>query len=174
MSEAAPRALEARLDGDDFGFAPGLEGERELVEVLEQDGLDAADVDEFEGQGPAAGEVETKPAVLGSQAKELLGLADLGPGHGPREKLRGERPDVRSMTLGLADHPLGITERVGRELSGVIVVVRGPTARRHAGMGLHQGSVHVDANQLVSPRTQTLRPRKAWGTEYSAFWKLMW
>jgi hypothetical protein len=152
VSEAAPRALEAKVDGDDLGFATGFEGERELVEVLEQDGLDAADVDELEGQGAAAGEVETKPAVLGTETKELLGLAQLGPGHGSGEEFLGTLPDVGPMTLGLADHPLGITERIGSELSGVIVVVRGPATRRLSGVSLHQGSVHIDAHELgVAP-----------------------
>ena len=105
MGEAALRALEPKPDGDDLGFALGLEGERGLIEILEQDGLDAVDVDEVEGQGPAAGEVETKPAVFIAHAKELLSLADLGPGHGSGEKVSGELPDVSAMTLGLADHP---------------------------------------------------------------------
>ena len=100
--------MEPKADRDDLGFALGLEGERELVEILEQNGLDAVNVDEFKGQSAAAGEVETKPAVFTAHAKELLGLADLGPGHGPGEKLSGEHPDVWPMTLSLADHALGI------------------------------------------------------------------
>jgi hypothetical protein len=68
--------------------------EGELVELLEQDGLDAADVDELEGEGPAAGLVHAGPPVLGAEAEELLGLAELGPGDGPGEERLHEAPEI--------------------------------------------------------------------------------
>jgi hypothetical protein len=103
-------------------------GSEDRSRILEEDGLDAMDIDELEGQGMPAGGVQPRPAVLGAEAKELLGLAELGPGHGSGEEGFHEPAEVGSLTLGPADHALGVPEGVVGELGRVVAVVRGPAA----------------------------------------------
>jgi hypothetical protein len=148
VSEAAPRALEPRLEGDDLGLGIGPKGQGELVQVLKQDGLDPKDVDELEGQGPAAGSIYAVPSVLGAQAEELLGLTELGPGDGSTGQFGHEPARVGPLTLSLADQPLRIAERVGGEFSGIVVVICGPAAGGLSGTRLDQGAVYVDPHEL--------------------------
>jgi len=103
---------------------PSGAGGRRGIEALFDDGLDPADVDEVEVQGARAGGVESGAAVLVAEAQELLGLAEVGPGEGRDEETLQEAADVRAEAPALADHAIGVAHGVGRELLGIVVVVR--------------------------------------------------
>lgn len=54
-----------------------------------------------------------------------------------------------SEASALADHAVGITHGVGRELLGVVVVVGRATAGRLAGVGLDELAFEVGAHELA-------------------------
>ena len=131
------------LSGD-LGVAEGLE-------AVQDDALEALDVHEVEGEGPAAGGVEAGEAVLVAQAQELLGLAQLGPREGPGEELLGEAADVLALTPRLADHALRVAHGVGGPLGRVVVVVGGAAALGDPRVGLGALAVDIDPDQLRVP-----------------------
>jgi hypothetical protein len=148
MGEAFRRALEARRQQHEL--APGLLGGGcgVALELVLHDLLDAPDVVEFEVEGPPAGGLEPRAAVLVGQPQELLALAQLGPGEVTREKLLEETPDVSALAVALTDQRVGVPARVGGEFLGVVVVVRGALALAHGLVGLDALAVDVDAHEL--------------------------
>lgn len=129
---------------------------RWFAQSPQQDVLHPLDVDHIEGQGPAAGLLETLRTVLLGQAHELLGLTQLGPGEVSAEELLGEAADARAQLLGLADHVVGIPPGVGPQLLGVVVVVGSASSGRLRDMGLDQLSLEVDAHQRTIPADSNL------------------
>ncbi len=80
MSEASGVTREAqRKLNDRRGFVRARQ-RADVLEVLNDDLLDPLDIVQVEGQGAAAGLIDSLPAVLLPQAQELLALAQLGPG----------------------------------------------------------------------------------------------
>jgi hypothetical protein len=92
VGEALCGPREAAGQGDHPSLSGFAREKLELLEVLAQDGFDAPDVDEVEGEGALTGDLEAMEAVLLAQAQELLALAELGPGHGAGEQGLAKRP----------------------------------------------------------------------------------
>lgn len=122
---------------------------RGFAQGSQQDVLHPLDVDDIEGQGPAAGFLQAMRAVLLGQAHEFLGLTKLGPGKVSGEKFLGEAADVSPELLGLADHVIGIPAGIGAEFLGIVVVVGRASSGRLRSMGLDQLTAEVDAHQVA-------------------------
>ena len=116
--------------------------------------------------------MEPRAAVLVGQPQELLALAQLGPGEVAREQLLEEAPDVSALAVALADQRVGVPARVGRELLGVVVVVRGALALAHGLVGLDALAVDVDAHELRIATHPHLLPHVASGNRVEALSEL--
>lgn len=92
MGEAVGGTQEAR--GEQHELPARRLGVDLAFELVLDDLLDAAGVEQLEVHGPPAGSVDALAAVLVRQAQELLGLSQLGPGEVAREQLLEEAPDV--------------------------------------------------------------------------------
>lgn len=98
---------------------PVLDGRRFAVERLEEDALDAADIDEVVSERALAGGIEAFATVAFTEGDELLAGAELGPGKRPLEELLGEGPDVRAEFARPAYDAVGSTQGVGCLLYGI-------------------------------------------------------
>lgn len=130
-----------------------------LAQGTQKDVFHPLDVDEIEGQGSAAGFLDTVGTILLGQAHELLGLTQLGPGKVSGEELLGEATYVLSEFLGFADHVVGIPAGVGAKFLGIVAVIGRASTGRLRNMGLdqltpeedaHQGAISADSDLLAT------------------------
>jgi hypothetical protein len=148
--EAAPQRTQRCLDRPLLG-----------IEGAEEDAVEAADVDQVEGEGSAAGRIETGGGVLLAEGEELLALAQLRPGERPLEELRGEGFHVRTEFTRPADDAVRGPERVGRLLGRVVVRVGRASATMLAGMDLHEFAAAIELHETAVATDFQLRPRWA-------------
>ena len=134
-----------------------------LFQGLEQDALDAPDVDEVHVQGPTTGGVQALGCVALTQAQELVALPDSRPGQGTVEEPLGEFGHRGTLLGSAALDAVGSPEGVGAQLGGVVGRVGGSAAPGLAGVDLKELAPVVDTHQLQAQADLHLLPGRAQG-----------
>jgi hypothetical protein len=152
MIETAARPEKAWGEQDELASGLCRRGVRLGVEALNEDTLDARDVDEIKGESPSAGAVQTGGSILVPQPDEFLGLAELGPGEVSLEQTGGKSAGVFAEGLGLANATVGVSHGVGGFLLGIEAVVGRALTGRLSGVSLDEFSAVKDSHELgVAP-----------------------
>ena len=123
--------------GSDFGIEGTLE-----------DAVQAADIDQVEGQRPGTGRIQPLTGVLLAQAEQLLALPQLRPGQRTIEELRGEGFDIGTKLRCPGHHPVRSTQGVGCLLLRVVVRVGGTPTTGLTRMDLDQLSLPIEPRPL--------------------------
>jgi hypothetical protein len=170
VSEASRGTQEASRQGDE----PALGSGRPVggLEPLDEDPFDTADVDEVEGQSSSASCVQTPRAIALGESQELLSLAQPCPGEGPRQELFEEAADRAPQGSPPADQPLRITQSVGSELTGIVVIVGASPSGRLRWMCLDEPAPVVDPYELSVAADGDLLTQVACGHRVDGLLKL--
>ncbi len=148
MGKAARIALKAQGYLNDLG---GATVDRQWLtgQVLYDDLFNPFDVVQVKGQRPAARLIAAQSAILFSQPQQRLALPDLCPREVSGQQAGHELAHMRPTPLGVVDQPFGVTQRVVRQLSGIISIVGRPMPGLLPLMGFDYLTVVVDAHQTT-------------------------
>lgn len=115
------------------------------AESLDDDTLDALDVDEVEAERAPASCIHALRPVLVDESEEFLTLPQLGPREIPRKQQFGEFAAGGSSLLRALDDAVGIAHGVRGILRWVVLPVGIPTSGRHPRVSFDELTAVIDA-----------------------------